>query len=121
MLGLAGVAVIEADLPLPREAAASSARWRRPLAALVAESPAGPVEGVPCGFRWSGGAPAPFRLVVLDAAYAELCCLDGVSSPCPAPPALAALLATGGTFHWYVETGALARPLRSALQTCEIR
>jgi len=122
LLGVAVLAVIDANHPLPREAPASSARPAESLVWLAAESPDGPCEGVPREFRWSGDVAPPYRLVVLDGGYAELVRIDDLGAPaCPPSAALAALLATGGTFHWYVEGEREGHRTRSPLQTVEIR
>lgn len=89
---------------------------------LAAESPDGPCEGVPREFRWRGDVLPPYRLVVLDESYEEVARLDGIGAMTCAPSAdFSALLATGGTFHWFVEGQRAGRRTRSPLQSLEIR
>lgn len=93
------------------------------MSPLVAESPAGPTEGVPTVFQWApADVPPPFRLVVLDAGYDEVARIEDIGGTALRPPeALARVLATGGDFHWYVEATITPRPVRSVLQSVEIR
>jgi hypothetical protein len=121
LLGVAALAVIETDHPLSRARGASSARPIESLVCLVAESPAGPCEGVPPAFRWGGEASPPFQVVVLDAGYRELARLDATGPRgCAPPAAVAAVLAAGGTFHWFVEGERAGQRTRSPLESFEI-
>lgn len=85
--------------------------------------PAGDVTAPPDHFQWSGEAAAGVdALVLCDASYAEIARVDGIDgSRCPATGQIAALLAGGGTFHWYVEAAAAPGTARSGFETFTIR
>lgn len=85
--------------------------------------PNGPVEGVPPRFVWHGAlGEGPRALVLLDAGYDELARVDDIgASSCQLPARVAAQLAAGGTFHWFVVVGEGAGGRASRLESFEIR
>ena len=90
---------------------------------VAAQSPKGPQEGVPTRFTWHAeGVEPPFTFVLLGAGYDEMVRVGGIGGTSFTPDrGVAAVLATGGTFHWFVAGKAGARLCRSPLQTVEIR
>jgi hypothetical protein len=123
LIVVAVLAVNESDWPIPTHVQASSAERPAGLSPLIAESPIGPVEGVPVVFLWApADVPPPFRLVVLDASYDEIARIEDIGGTTLRPPVeLAQRLASGGDFHWYVEATITPEPVRSLLKTVEIR
>jgi hypothetical protein len=123
LIGIAVLAVIDADYPIPTHVEASSAVSGPRLMLPVAQKPCGPGEGVPLEFRWDElDVPPPFRVFVHDEDYDELARIDDIGTAfCPVTGTLATRLAEGGVFHWCVEGDVAGRPVRSALQTFEIR
>lgn len=90
---------------------------------LATESPAGPHEGVPLAFVWrTTDVPPPYALVVLDDGYTELARIDDIGPMRYVPSSdLVSRLATGGSYHWFVEGSLGGRPTRSPLTRLEIR
>lgn len=124
LLGVAGVAALHPVDPVPRHVAASaSARTGPGLAQLQLVAPAGDLSAPPDRFVWRGdGAAAVRTLVLCDASYAEIARVDGIAgADWSLTPEVAALLADGGTFHWFVEAGAAASLARSRLESFTIR
>lgn len=123
LIGLAALAVIDPDYPIPTHVQASSAARAPRLMPLRAEHPDGPTEGVPAAFTWQvDDVPPPYALVVLDEEYAELARFVDVGGTAWVPPAdLRARLATGGDYHWYVEGTQGERTVQSLLAALQIR
>ena len=110
--------------PIPRMVTpSSSAPATAVLLRLHAVSPAGVTEAPPARFEWLlEGRAQDVALVLCDASYREIARVDGIVGTVYRPTgAVATALAAGGTFHWFVEAGASAARVRSALETVEIR
>ncbi len=84
--------------------------------------PADPRAAAHAPFRWSAGDSAPpYRLVVLDEAYGELLCRDGIATTAWSPdPAARALLRSGATYPWLVLGDDRGRPAASPLGSFRI-
>lgn len=133
-LGMMGVAAFAAVHPVdpiaavapvaPQVAPTVSAVPPGGLLPIAAMAPAGPCEGVPDRFAWREDQPLAGRRAVhlLDAGYNEIACLDGSETATVAvPAAVAARLAAGGTFHWFVTAETGAQGPASRLESFQVR
>lgn len=121
LLGVAGVAALHPVGPMAWHVAGSaSARTVPGLLPLSQPAPVGAVTAPPTSFCW-GTASSPHTLVVCDASYAEIVRVDGIGGGTwQVTEPLAAQLAGGGTFHWYVLSGGAGAVSRSPLESFTI-
>lgn len=123
LLGVAGVAALHPVDPVARHVAGSASARTVPVPLrLRLESPAGPLDEPPVTFHWSGArASAVHTLVFCDASYTEVARADGiVGASWQVTPAVAALFADGGTFHWFALGGDTRAPARSTFESFTI-
>jgi hypothetical protein len=124
LLGVAGVAALHPVDPVPRHVAASaSARTGPRLVHLQLVAPAGDLVAPPERFVWAGADAARVHsLVFCDASYQEIARVDGIEgSSWRSTAAVAALLTSGHTFHWFAEGGEAGALGRSTFETFTIR